>query len=419
MLRPMFKTLFHYPRVISRHANAPLAQERSTFLSHLASRGTPLSTLLRYARQLRVIAITLGHQRRGPFTRQAIHRSARWWARSQQKLGRAHSLKWPQEHFQQVASAWYAFMGRLKPPQLPPVPHAAELEDWRSFLRSEALLVQGTITEYCWWTKLFLHWLQKEKRPLRGLTLAGVDRFTQHLAAKGLSRVSLAKVATVLRRFLRYAFEQGRCRRDLSAGILAPRIFRYESLPMGPAWSEVQRLIAANQGSSPRALRNRAILWLLSVYGLRGGEVRGLCLGDLDWTGRILRVHRSKTARVQEYPLTPTLERFLQEYLKKGRPQSPRPEVFLTLQAPFRPLSGSALYDLTRSLMERLGIASVKRGPHALRHACATHLLNQGFRLKQVGDHLGHQSLSATQIYAKVDLPGLRAVADFDLGGLL
>jgi integrase/recombinase XerD len=85
----------------------------------------------------------------------------------------------------------------------------------------------------------------------------------------------------------------------------------------------------------------------------------------------------------------------------------------------FAPLSAGALCDLVRSLRERLEITGSKRGPHALRHACATYLLNQGFSLKNVGDHLGHRSLSATQIYAKVDLNGLRAVADFDLGGLL
>ena len=77
------------------------------------------------------------------------------------------------------------------------------------------------------------------------------------------------------------------------------------------------------------------------------------------------------------------------------------------------------LSDLIHSLMARLEINSPKRGPHALRHACATYLLNQGFSLKKVGDHLGHRSLSATQIYAKVDVKGLRAVADFDLGGLV
>jgi integrase/recombinase XerD len=54
-----------------------------------------------------------------------------------------------------------------------------------------------------------------------------------------------------------------------------------------------------------------------------------------------------------------------------------------------------------------------------LRHACAGHLVEEGFSLKEIGDHLGHRSSSATRIYAKVDLPGLREVATFDLGGLI
>jgi integrase/recombinase XerD len=58
-------------------------------------------------------------------------------------------------------------------------------------------------------------------------------------------------------------------------------------------------------------------------------------------------------------------------------------------------------------------------GPHALRHACASHLMEQGLSLKEIGDHLGHRLPDTTRIYAKVDLAGLRRVADFDLGGLL
>ena len=415
----MFKILFHYPRVISRHANAPLAHERNTFLSYLASRGTPGSTLLRYASQLRVISIRLGHNTRRPITRQMISQCAQRWARRQRQNGRARTLKWPREHFQQVACAWCSFMGRLKPKPSATAAYAAELESWRSYLRCEAQLAECTISNYCWWVRMFLQWLRQEKRPLRRLTLTGVDRFTRHLASRELSRVSLAKAARVLRRFLSYAFDQGWCERELSGSVLSPRLYGHENLPTGPAWPDVQRLIAATQGSKAHALRNRAILWLLAVYGLRSGEVRGLGLEDLDWDRQILRVRRSKTACIQEYPLTPAMSRALEQYLKKGRPQSARPEVFLTLHAPFRPLSAGAIYNLTRSLMERLSIASPKRGPHALRHACATYLLNQGLSLKKVGDHLGHRSLSATQIYAKVDLQGLRAVADFDLGGLL
>ena len=54
-----------------------------------------------------------------------------------------------------------------------------------------------------------------------------------------------------------------------------------------------------------------------------------------------------------------------------------------------------------------------------LRHACATHLLEQGLSLKEIGDHLGHRHPDTTRIYAKVDLARLRQVADFDLGGVL
>ena|ERR1022692_230526 len=414
----MLKKLFHYPRVISRHANAPLAEERNTFLTHVASRGTAGSTLLRYANQLRAISTMLGKPP-DPITRQEISQRAQRWARRQRQRGHSQSLKWPSEHFLPVACAWYSFMGWLKVKPSPPIPYKTELVAWASFLRSQGQLAERTISNYCWWIEILLRWLLQEKLSLRRLTLTGVDRFTKHLASRGLSRGSLVTAATALRRFLTYAFDQKWCRREISGGVLSPRLFRYESLPTGPAWPDVQRLIAGTKGSFGRELRNRAILLLLAVYGLRSGEVRGLCLEDLDWTRRILRVRRNKTARVQEYPVTPTMSRTLERYLKKGRPDSACPEVFLTLHAPFRPLSAGAVYNLTHSLMARLDIVSSKRGPHSLRHACATYLLNQGFSLKKVGDHLGHRSLSATQIYAKVDLNGLRAVADFDLGGLI
>ena len=415
----MFKILFRYPRVISRHTNAPLAEERNTFLSHLASRGSPRSTLLRYARQLRVIAISLDHKARGLLESKTLSQCAERWARRQRQRGPSRSLKWPAEHFFQVARAWCSFMGRLKAEPPSAVAYATELEAWGSYLRSEAQLAPCTVSNYCWWAKDFLQWLSRDEPPLRRLTLAGVDKFMNHLARRRLSRVSLAAAATSLRRFLRYAHQQGWCRRDVSAGIFGPRLFRYENLPAGPAWAEVQQLIAATEEDSRRGLRNRAILLLLAVYGLRSGEVRSLCLTDLDWTRNILRVRRTKTARFQEYPLTRTLRQALQRYLKSARPKSSCQQVFLTLRAPFRPLSASGVYDLRRSLVDQLNIASPKRGPHGLRHAGATYLLQQGFSLKRVGDHLGHRSLAATQIYAKVDLEGLRAVAAFDLGGLL
>ena len=275
------------------------------------------------------------------------------------------------------------------------------------------------MANYCWWASDLLEWFQEQKVPLRQISLVHVDRFMERLSSQGLSRVTLATAAKALRRFLGYAYQQGWSRRDLVQGVLSPRLYRQENLPGGPAWPDVKRLIAATDGSSVGQLRNRAMLLLLAVYGLRSGEVRGLSVEDLDWSRRILRVHRSKTARVQEYPLTTAMGQALQRYLEEARPDCARRELFLTLHAPFRRLSAGALYRVTHGLMEGLQIASPKHGPHALRHACASYLLNGGLSLKEVGDHLGHRHLSATQIYAKVDLAGLRTVATFDLEGLL
>jgi site-specific recombinase XerD len=158
---------------------------------------------------------------------------------------------------------------------------------------------------------------------------------------------------------------------------------------------------------------------LFAVYGLRSGEVAHLCLGDLDWEHHLLRVRRSKSSRLQEYPLTTATRQLLRRYVKEARPASQQPELFLTRTAPFRPLSQGALYDLVQRLLEQLEIPSRQRGPHALRHACATYLLHCGLSLKQVGDHLGHRDLGSTQIYAKVDLAALRQIAKLNLRGVV
>ena len=105
-------------------------------------------------------------------------------------------------------------------------------------------------------------------------------------------------------------------------------------------------------------------------------------------------------------------------YLKEVRPRSTHQEVFLTLRPPFRPLGTAAVGSVADRRLHALGISLPHYGSHILRHACATHLLGEGFSLKEIGDHLGHRDPDTTRIYAKVNLTALRQVAEFDLGGL-
>jgi integrase/recombinase XerD len=158
---------------------------------------------------------------------------------------------------------------------------------------------------------------------------------------------------------------------------------------------------------------------LLAIYGLRSGEVVTLRLENFDWEQETLNVFHHKSQRLRTYPLCRSVGDAVLRYLREVRPRSDRREVFLTLLRPFRPLQSYGVSGIVHQRLHALGITLPHYGSHALRHACATHLLAQGLSLKEIGDHLGHQHPDTTRIYTKVDLAGLRLVGDFDLEGLL
>ncbi len=191
-----------------------------------------------------------------------------------------------------------------------------------------------------------------------------------------------------------------------------------EGLPTGPAWRDVQRLFAQLDPTRPADIRARAILMLFAVYALRASEVAKLRLDDIDWAQDQLRVPRAKRREPQIYPLVPSVGNAIIRYLRSVRRPSAHREVFLTLISPYSPLSTGGLFNIVSARLQSLEVACAHHGPHALRHACACRLVAEGLSLKEIGDHLGHRSTSATGVYAKVDLAGLREVAAFDLGGL-
>lgn len=156
----------------------------------------------------------------------------------------------------------------------------------------------------------------------------------------------------------------------------------------------------------------------MAIYGLRRGEIATLRLEQIDWSGQRLHVYRLKRQQAQAYPLLPSVAEALARYVDTVRPNVPEPEVFIRLQAPHKPISAEGLYNIVHRRLRALDIKAAHFGPHSLRHACATKLLGEGLTLKEIGDHLGHRSTSATSVYAKVDLVALREVGDFDLGDL-
>ena len=380
-------------------------------------RGFAHATLQRYAQELLVIAERVDITA-GTGLEAVIAEAADLWAREQHKRHRSHSLRWSRELFVNTATEWFQFLGHLEAPKPKAQPFAEQLADFVAYLRNERGLSPATVRGESWHAEDFLGWLSGRNRSLASVSLEDVDSFLASKGTQGWCRVSVAGSAKALRAFFRHAAARGWCADSIAAGIDGPRLFRQEGLPSGPAWPEVKRLIASTTGDSARDIRDHAILIMLAMYGLRCSEVIGLRLEDVNWERETVLVTRSKQRRSQAYPLVSEAGEAILRYLQRVRPRSAEREIFLTFKAPFRRLSHGALYKLVSTRLTALGISVPHRGPHCLRHACAGHLVGEGFSLKAIGDHLGHRSAYATRIYAKVDLAGLREVANFDLGGL-
>jgi integrase/recombinase XerD len=415
----MFETLFSRPFAIQRHRSGPLAVERTSYLEQLATQGTPCTTLqirahycLHVAREL--ANWPLSHR----FTLAEIETMATAWAAQSVASGRASTPKNPQFMFRIAAVAFLRSLDRLcvnaiSPPGRYADRIAAFIQEQRQYRwQSDATCRVGRGQVVA-----FLAYVEEHGCDLESIDVGHVDVYFQHIAHR-LSRMTLRNVATGLRAWFRFCEAQGWTQPGLADAILLPRIYRHERLPLGPTWDQVSRMIDEASGEEPASLRNRALLLLLSVYGLRSGEVRRLQLDDIDWQHDRLRIQRSKSMRLEMCPLEPSVGNAIASYLRHGRPPSHSRTLFLTLRAPYRALSDGALRRLVRRYLSIVGLPAKGYGPHGLRHACARHLLEAGYSFKEVGDHLGHRSPDSTGIYVKVNLTALRLVAFENLGGL-
>jgi integrase/recombinase XerD len=414
----MLESLFKYPAALARHRNAPLFEERDRYLQYRAQQGCSHETLLRIARELPPVVQLLDIPSKSVVTAQQISVAAERWARQQCRRSRAHSFRWSRELFAHVATDWLRFLGRLEESVAKPLPFDRIVEEFCEWMSTERGLSSVTVRNYSWHLKQFLQWCEEHDHPWPGIRLSEVDAFLSSQNDKGWCRVSIATSAKALKAFFLYAGQRRWCDPMIASAIQGPRLFSQDGLPSGPNWKEVERLIGCMTPDQPRDIRDRAILLLFALYGLRSSEVARLRLEDIDWENSQLFVYRSKQRKAQTYPLTSTVGHAIIRYLRTVRQQSSHREIFLTLNAPLSPLSTGGLYNIVNRSFANAGVQTRHKGPHALRHACAMHLISEGLSLKEIGDHLGHQSTSATRIYAKVNLTQLRRVADLDLGGL-
>ena len=177
---------------------------------------------------------------------------------------------------------------------------------------------------------------------------------------------------------------------------------RRRALPRTLSPGEAERLIDAATGTSPRSLRDRALIELLYGAGLRVSEAVRLERASVDLERRLVRCV-GKGAKERIVPIGREAAESVRRYLARGRPhldKGHRPELFLNAHGGALTRAGAFL--ILRRLAGAAGLEPDRIHPHLLRHSFATHLLEGGADLRSVQEMLGHADLSTTELYTHV-----------------
>ena len=406
----MFEELFTKPSTIERYQAAPLVEPRERYLRHLAESGARRLTLLQIAldqvRLLHLLDLREGEKVTVP----QIEATAPEWNRARHhKLGnrRLATQKSTKRALSRVIR-WLRFLSWLDEPNEPCKFGGAEIVAYERWMRAERGYAEGTIGKQLRSVEEFFDCLAASGKQLASVQVSDIDDAIEaKKARRHYSRVTIRGHAERLRAFVRFAEHRGWCTPGMAEGVLPGRFYPGEQVRSTLSRVDIRRLLATTDGDRPAGKRDRAILMLLIVYGLRAGEVRGLQLDDLDWENETLRVHRPKTGRTDLFPLSQAVGQAIVRYILEVRPPCPERALFLTLAAPIRPLGRTAPGIIVRRRMDNAGIVAARRGTHALRHTAAQHLLDRGVSMKVIGDYLGHRSPRSTKTYASFDLEGL------------
>ena len=219
---------------------------------------------------------------------------------------------------------------------------------------------------------------------------------------------TLQRKIACLRSFYKHLRREQLIQHDPAAELRAPRT--RARLPEVLSRDEVGRLLEQPRGTTPAALRDRALLETMYACGLRASEAIGLELSDLDLDAGILRA-RGKGSKERLVPIGSKAVASLRLYLDRGRSRlvgiGEEGRVFVNQRG--TRLSRQGLYKIVQRHAASAGL-SHRMSPHTLRHTFATHLLAGGCDLRSLQEMLGHADIATTQIYTHLSAERLRDV---------
>lgn len=305
---------------------------------------------------------------------------------------------------------WNPYCPKKMVPTLPTLV-AHDLEAYLQYLKEDRNFAPKTL-EYHKVTVEDFVVFQGASNTLRWTKLTPSNISAFFASKAGLSIASLERFSYVLCTFFRFIFVAGRVDQDWSEYVPRFRRFADQQLPVIWPRGAVNTLLNSVKRDSVQGKRNYAILLLAARLGMRAGDISALRLESLRWDNARIEYTQGKTGNKVTLPLTDEIGNALIDYLLRARPVTPYREVFLRCRAPYRPIGCTINHIMKKHRRDaQLVLPSGHMGMHSLRHTLARELLANEMSLETIAAILGHASLSATRIYAKVDVQQLRTAA--------
>ena len=293
--------------------------------------------------------------------------------------------------------------------------------DYAQYLTTERGLAPVTVSDYVAVLRTFLtDRFGDGPLALGTLDVSTVTTFVIR-RAHTLSPRTAQGLVTALRSICRFLRQRGVMDRDLAAGLPSVSDWRLATLPKYLQPEEVERVLQTCDRQTRVGRRNHAILLLLARLGLRAGEILALELDDIQWRAGEILVRSSKRLPQDRLPLLAEVGDALATYLRQDRQPHTTRRVFLCTKAPRRGFGHpSTVSTIVQRALAQAGLSPALKGAHLFRHSLATRMLRHGASLPEIGLVLRHRTVQTTEIYAKVDLAGLRALAQPwpEMGGM-
>jgi integrase/recombinase XerD len=237
-----------------------------------------------------------------------------------------------------------------------------------------------------------------------------IQAYLAQLKKRQLSPRTRQAYLSALKGFFAYLIKQGLATADPAAGIVSPK--PNITLPEVPTEAEILQILAVPDLRTPIGIRDRAILELLYSSGIRRQELVNLNLNDVDLESGYLQVIQGKNRKDRTVPLGDIAAKFIEAYLKLVRwwflRDAGETALFIDSAKGHR-LSPQTVKHIVAKTIRKTGITK-KVTPHTLRHAMATHLLQNQADIRHIQIMLGHASLAATQVYTRLAIDDLKTV---------